>query len=76
MIDREICEEVSHCGVTTLASLYEMRTTQGGVVTRYLPALLPSESLVQKGKNFWYVELDILEVQLVLSVFLHLQEII
>lgn len=42
----------------------------------YLPALLPSEPLVQKGKNFRYVELDILEVQLVLSVLLHFQEIV
>lgn len=42
----------------------------------YLPTLLPSEPLVQKGENFRYVKLDVLKVQLFLSVFLHFQKIV
>jgi hypothetical protein len=46
------------------------------VAIYYLPPFLPGESLIQKGKNFRHVELDIFEVQLFLSIFLHFQKIV
>jgi hypothetical protein len=47
-----------------------------GLVVHRLPALLPSESLVEKSKNLGNVELDILQVKVILVVLLHLKQII
>lgn len=41
-----------------------------------LPPLLSCKSLVQKGKHFGDVELDIFEIKLILVVLLHLQQIV
>lgn len=45
---------------------------KGGV----LPPLFPRKSLVQEGEDFWYVELDILQIKFLLAVFLHLEQVI
>lgn len=46
------------------------------MVDRRLPPLLSCESLIKENENLWYVELDVLEVQFFLAVFLHFQQII
>jgi hypothetical protein len=38
--------------------------------------LLPSKSLVEQGQDLRHIELHIFEVQVILTVFLHFQEII
>lgn len=46
-----------------------------GAVAR-LPTLLSCESLVQEGKDLGDVELDILQIQIILIVLLHLEQIV
>jgi hypothetical protein len=42
----------------------------------FLPALLARETLIQESKHLGNIELNVLEIELVLVVFLHLEEII
>lgn len=41
-----------------------------------LPPLLAGESLVEKGEHLGHVELDVFEVELVLVVLLHLEQVV
>lgn len=41
-----------------------------------LPSLLPGKTLVEKGQDFGHVELDVFEVEFVLVVFLHLEQVV
>jgi hypothetical protein len=41
-----------------------------------LPSLLPREALIQQHQHLTDIKLDILEIQILLVVFLHLQQII
>lgn len=41
-----------------------------------LPALLAREALVQQREHFGHVELHVFQVQLLLSVFLHLEQVV
>ena len=46
------------------------------VVIDHLPALLASETLIQQSQHLRHVELDVFEVEIVLVILLHLQQII
>lgn len=47
------------------------------VVTMFdLPPLLSCEPLVQESEDFWYVELNILKIKIVLVVLLHLEQVV
>ena len=41
-----------------------------------LPAFLPCKSLVEKCKHLRHVKLDILEIQILLIILLHLEQIV
>lgn len=41
-----------------------------------LPSLFPCESLVEQGQHLWYVELDVFEIQIILSILLHFKQIV
>lgn len=43
---------------------------------RLLPSLLSSKTLVEQGKNFGDVELDVLQIKVILAVLLHLEQVI
>lgn len=49
-----------------------------GMVGRHtaLPSLLPSKSLVEQGKNLGNIELNVFQVQFVLVVLLHLEQVV
>jgi hypothetical protein len=42
----------------------------------HLPSLLPCKTLVQESQDLRHIELHIFEIQVLLVVFLHLQEIV
>lgn len=42
----------------------------------FSPTLLPGEALVQEGQHFSHVELNVLEIEIFLLVFLHHKQII
>lgn len=42
----------------------------------FLPALLPREPLVQQCEDLGDVELNVLQIQIVLAVFLHFEQIV
>ena len=44
--------------------------------SRHFLPLFPGKSLVEQRKNFWYIELNIFEVEFVLVVLLHFQKIV
>lgn len=41
-----------------------------------LPPFLSCEALIKKSENFWYIELDIFQVEIFLIVLLHFKQIV